>query len=261
MPTLNEALIAQHTEEALRDPKSSQGIFELPCGFLTPDGELLTEVKVREITGAEEDMLATKGISGGKKITQLLAGCVESIGTVTDKQTLQLICRNLPIGDRVFLLLAIRRVSLGDEIPFEDQCPSCEKKSVYYQNLSELTIRAMKEPKKRVYDITLPSKKTARFHVMTGKDEETLTKADAKDQASAAVSVRLDLLNEVAPTIEDVKALSMRDRNALRDTFDKVEGGVETTVDVSCPLCGHEYRTEMNPGSTGFFSPSRLQKN
>lgn len=261
MTTLNEAILAQQTENAMREAKSSQGIFDLPCGYLTPEGELFTEVQVREITGAEEDMLGAKNISGGKKITQLLANCVQRIGSITDKDQLLQVVRSLPLGDRVFLMLAIRRVTLGDMFPFEEKCPSCGKSEIYNEDLSELAAKAMPEPKKRVYDTVLPSGITARFHVMTGKDEEVLVRADMKDQASAAVMARLDLLNDKHPTIEDVKALGLRDRNALRDAYEEVEGGVETTLNMGCPFCGQEFQADLNPGSTGFFFPSRLQKN
>ena len=39
----------------LDDPKSSVDVFELPCGYLTPDKELWRHVKLREIDGECED--------------------------------------------------------------------------------------------------------------------------------------------------------------------------------------------------------------
>lgn len=249
-------------QNQMAEPKSAQGIFDLPCGYLTPEGELLTEVKVKEITGVEEDMLAAKNIPSGKKITQLLANCLERLGPMTDRPILVNCVRNMVIGDRVFLMMAIRRVTLGDDFPFEAKCDACDVKSLYSINLAELETKQMPDPKKRVFDIKLPSGKTARWHVMTGKEEESAGKVQGgSDQLSLSLAMRLDMLNEKPVDIDDVKALNMKDRNFLRDAFNDVEGGVETSLDLVCPQCGADFNTELDVGQTGFFFPSRIQKN
>lgn len=246
----------------MSEPKSPMGIFELPCGFLAPDGELITEVSVKEITGVEEEILNAKNLSGGKKMTQVLGNCIVQLGQMVDKPILLRVARELTIGDRSFLMLAIRRVTLGDQFPFEDQCKACNVKSLFEVDLGQLETKKMPDPKKRVFDEKLPgSGATARFHVMTGKDEESMSKVDARDALSAAILVRLDSINGQPVTMEIVKALSMRDRNHLRDRFDDVEGGVETGLTLCCPACGEEFETELNPGNTGFFFPSRIRKN
>lgn len=244
----------------MAEPKSTVGIFELPCGYLAPDGELLTEVQVREITGVEEDMLAAKNIPGGKKITQLLGNCLERLGPMTDKPMLVQRARDLLIGDRVFLMLAIRRVTLGDDFPFERECPKCEHKSLYTVNLGELEVRKMADPKKRTHEGVLPSGKPVRWHSMTGKEEETLSKVGNTDALSASILVRLDMVGGGPPSMKVIKAMSMRDREWLRDKFDDTEGGVDTTLQLTCPECGGEFEDQLDVGQTGFFFPSRILK-
>ena len=64
-----------HTVQQMETPKGTLGVFDLPCGYLDPQTqELFTEVQVREITGNEEDMLASQQIPSAQKISQLLAG-------------------------------------------------------------------------------------------------------------------------------------------------------------------------------------------
>lgn len=248
-------------QNQMAEPKSSQGVFELPCGYLTPEGELITEVKVREITGVEEDMLASRNIPSGKKVTQLIANCLERLGTITDKTELANCVRSMMIGDRVFLMMAIRRVTLGDAFPFEAKCDSCDKKNLFSVDLGELGVKKTTAASKRVFDVTLPSGKPARWHVMSGKEEESLAKFQNLDQLSLSILVRVDLIDGQPTDMESVKALNMKDRNFLREEcFNVMEGGIETSLDLSCPQCGEAFQTELDVGQTGFFFPSRVQK-
>ena len=249
---------AQIQMAELEHPKSSQGVYELPCGYLDAEGKIHTEVVLREMTGAEEDLLASKQISPSKKFSELISRCVTRIGTVTDRGQISAIVRQLPIGDRVFLLFAIRRVTLGDNYPFSDKCPndSCGIESVYKIDLSVLEVKKMPDPLKRIYDITLPSGDTARFRVSTGEDEERVSKFEkSADAISQSVLMRLEQLNGLPPTLEAVKAMGWKDRQALRSAWDKVEGGVETEMEMQCPRCGHEFKRDVQVGLS-FFYPS-----
>ena len=257
MSAQSEALLMNQMEE----PKAPIGIFELPCGFLDTDGTLHTEVEVSEITGHEEDMMAARSIPHYKKMGTLIARCVKRIGTITDRGRISMITSDLTIGDRAFLIFAIRRVTLGDLLPFDSTCPKCEKSAAYSISLADLDVKKMADPKKRIYDITLPSKKMVRFHVMVGRDEENLAKKDMPDDSlSAALLARLEMLDGKPPTIGDLKSMSARDRNHLRSTFEEVEGGVDVSIDMTCRLCGHEWESEVDPGQAGFFFPSVAQK-
>ena len=130
-------------------------------------------------------------------------------------------------------------------------------------DLSELTDKPMADPKKRVYDITLPSGKTARYRVSTGHDErrvhETLKKGKA-DALSLMILMRMELINEEPPSVALLKGLSMRDRNALREAFVATEGGVDTAVELACPSCNHEWVTDLNTATSGFFFPTGVRK-
>jgi hypothetical protein len=256
----SEAMITQNIIET---PKSAVGVFELPCGYLTPEGQILTEVVVREMTGGEEDMLASKQVPPAKKFGELIARCVTRIGTVTDKGEIAKMAKQLTLGDRVFLLFVIRRVTLGDEYPFREVCPNgeCKQAQVYTVDLSELTVKKMPEPTKRIYDVTLPSGRKARFRVSTGEDEEKIQKNEkSPDAMSLGILMRLEMLDGKPPTLQELKDMGWKDRVALRDEWNKVEGGVDTEVELGCPVCGHEFKRELEV-SGGFFFPSAISPN
>lgn len=255
---MNEAEVVQLQME---EPKSTVGIYELPRGYVDESGKLHTEVVVHEITGYEEDMLAAPKVPGAKKMNELLVRCVDRIGTLTDRDKLAEVVSNLGVGDRVFLLFAIRRTSLGDIYPFEEACPNCGEKKLFQLDLSEMEIKPGEEPTQQVFELTLPTKKTVRFHPMTGTDEGKMAKIATKgaDSLSLSLAMRIDLLNGKPPSVPDVKSLSLRDRNAFRAAYERVEGGVETTMEVECPGCEHVFERDVEVGDVGFFFPSRLE--
>lgn len=252
---------AEVVQLQMEEPKATVGIYELPRGYLDGDGNLHTEVVVHEITGYEEDMLAAPKVPAAKKMNELLVRCVDRIGTITDRERLTEAVTNLGVGDRVYLLFAIRRTSLGDTYPFEETCPNCGEKKLFTIDLSEMEVKHGAEPATRVFDLTLPTKKTVRFHPMTGADESKMLKLASKgaDTLSLAMAMRIDMLNGKPPALQDVKALTLRDRNAFRAAYEAVEGGVETTMEVECPGCEHVFERDVEVGDVGFFFPTRLE--
>lgn len=253
------------TLQAMETPSSSVGLCELPCGYITPDGRLYTDAQVREITGYEEDMLVSDAVPASQKLDMLLAGCTVRIGPVSDPGALAAIIPTLTVGDRVAMLFAIRRATIGDALPMRHECPNkeCRTKSLFVVNLSDLKIQKMADPMKRVYDVTLPSGRTVRFRVSTGEDEARTAKflkKDKMDAVSQMMLMRLDLLDGQPPSLEMLKKMGMKDRSFLRREFNRVEGGVDTSIDLECPKCGTEWTTELNVSANSFFSLQEQQK-
>lgn len=261
-PSVGSAIEKIHTIRQMETPKGSNGVFELPCGYIDPrTRELVTEVQVREITGNEEDMLASQQVPSAQKISQLLAGCVTRIGSVTDQGLIAGMVQDLTVGDRVFLIFAIRRVTLGDELPVREKCPECKVTTLFMVDLDkDLTSRPMPDPTKRVFDVMLPSGLAARFRVSTGQDEANMAKLVRRQQhksdaLSQSLLMRLEMLGDEKPTLKMVKSLGMRDRNFLRDQFQAVEGGVDTTLELECPACGHAWEKDLDLSASNFFFP------
>ncbi len=257
--TVEQAVLLNQIEEA----KSSQGIFQLPCGWLDQNNQLHQDVEVAEITGNEEDMLASKSVPNHRKMGTLIGRCLRRLGPVTDRGKLASIVADLLVGDRVFLLFAIRRVTLGDVYPFRVVCPSpaCGKEAVFQVNLSEFETRPMNDPTRRLFEVVLPSKKPVRFHPLNGHGEEKIARLDNQaDRLSLGIFGRVDMIDNKPATLADIKALTSRDRDFLRTQFDEVEGGLDTEGEFSCAFCGHEWAEEVDPIQNGFFFPSTTRK-
>lgn len=255
------------TENQLLIAKSPVGIFELPCGILTLDNKLFTDVEVHEIDGAVEDMLASSNIPGYEKMNRLLAHCIKRIGPATDKGTLNQLPYEMAVGDRVFLIFAIRRVSVGDGYPFLVKCPNetCGKEDLHLINLADLPIKAMEDRMTRVFEETLPrSGKVVKWHVLTGQDEARMAKLTEKERDASRVTRRFwahfDLLEGKPPRIEDVKAVGSYDLQYLNERFDDIEGGVDTGLDLTCKFCRQDFEREVDIQQSGFFFPGAALK-
>jgi hypothetical protein len=260
---LNPSLAAALLENQISEPKSSQEIFTLPCGYIDEEGALHTELKVREITGHEEDMLANRKMAANQKINALIAQCTERVGTVTDKGKLTQVVLDMTVGDRLFAIFAIRRVTVGNAYTFEARCSHCKHTGRFTVDLSELEIKPMPDPAKRSFEVTLPSSgDLVKFHPMIGREEMKLQQIDKKgtDSLSLAIIVRLDEVGGKTPTLGSVKNLNMKDRQFIRSKFDEVEGGVETGIELDCSSCYQEFKQELDVGQASFFFPSETQE-
>lgn len=243
--------------------KSTVDSFELPCGYLDGDGGLHTDVVVKEMTGEEEEILAARNMPVTKKINRILARCTESIGSIGGP-LVNTVIPDLTQGDRVYLLIAIRRASLGNEMPFLTKCPGCEQDARFVLDLADLETKKMPDPLIRSYDLELPkSGRKVRMKVLTGRGEEAISKASTKgvDLISTAIFVRIDSIDDKPATMKDLKSLPLMDRNFLREAWEEHEGGVDTTVEIECPSCAHEYDTDLDISQQGFFNPSATLKN
>jgi hypothetical protein len=248
---------------ALEQPKAAIDCFELPCGYLDSQGNLHTSIEVCEMTGEEEEILAAKNMPVVKKMNKILTACTKAVGEFRDRQKIEQIIPDLTQGDRIFLLFAIRRVSLGDQMPFSAECPECKHKAHVSLDLSELESKPMPDPKIRVYEVVLPrTKKVVIMKVLTGRGEEAVSKAAVagKDVISQAILSRVESLDGKPADLKALKALPLMDRNALRDAWQDREGGVDTAVKIQCPECERDFESEVDLGDRNFFMPSALPK-
>jgi hypothetical protein len=253
-----EQMLLQQQIEA---PKSSEAVFELPCGYLAPDGTLHKEMSLREMTGREEDLLASKKTPPFQKMNELFVRCIQRLGSLTERAQLAVAVPELLVGDRTYLMFAIRRVTLGDEYPFRHRCPSCERESLFTVDLSEMRVQEMADPRKRTYEGVLSDGTPYRFHLLNGRDQSRLEEVtDNERKVTQALMSRIDVLGDRPPGFDGVRALTSRLRNELRTKFDEVDGGVDTEVEIVCPKCDHEFFTELDVGP-GFFFPSVMQRN
>jgi len=244
--------------------KSSQAVLYLPSGYLDEEGKVHTEIVIREMDGRDEDLLANQKIPVTNRLGKMVENCIISIGPYNQKtEGWSDIVKSLPVVDRVWILLQIRVLTVGPIYSAKVQCPNpeCGKYSQQNTDLNDFKVTGITEAEKRSYSGILPkSKKSYVCKVMTGADETKLSKLaqkNSEDLISLMISVRLlSLDGKPAPSIAELKSLSLKDRQHLRNEFKKHEGEIERTIECTCPYCDTEFQSEIEFDHQGFFFPS-----
>jgi hypothetical protein len=219
----------------------------------------LETVEIRAMTAREEDILTSKALlKKGTVITELIKSCL------IDKR---IDPRDLLIGDRNALMVAVRITGYGAEYDAEIECPECQTKAPHQFNLAALPLRRLEiEPVAEgmnLFEFTLPySKKTVRFRFLSGRDEEEMLSTAEKQKKlglSTEAGVTTNLLYSIVSIdgVEDrakiaafVRMMPARDSLALRNYIRDNEPGIVMKQETSCPSCGHSEEVGMPLGVT-----------
>lgn len=223
-------------------------VFDLPTGWLGPEGAIHKRVEMREMTGYEEDVIGDDRLPYNVRMNRILAGCTVKLGPVTDKAQLEKIMDELTSVDRMKMLVMIRVASVPEPYEFGATCPHCSKKGTHQLDLLTVQFEGLKDPKLREYEVGLPSGKKALCRVLTGELENRVSELDKADIMSGSILLRMAKLGENAPTLEDIKKLPLKDRSMLRKKFDEVEGGFERAIQVECKFCKKGFESRLDFG-------------
>lgn len=117
-----DSLLTNSAGEPPAIPAPADCIVTLPAGLVRED-HIITEAEVRELTGADEEALARVRSNPLRLLETLLELGTVRIGDVPATSD---ILPQLLLGDRDALVVAIRRVTFGDEMEFSEIiCPTC----------------------------------------------------------------------------------------------------------------------------------------
>ncbi len=254
------------------DPASGVGYVELPTGWLAPDGTLHKEVTIREMTGRDEDMLASDSVPVVRRLNAVMAGCTLAVGDVNDRTTIEKAVLDMPSGDRMALLVGLRILSHGPMYDMLVTCDRCSNEGKATVNLEEFETEAPEDPSVRTFTETMPpgcKYKTVQWAVLTGHSDSLLEELREKVQDSDMtlhLLARLRKLDDkevsfrskgaIREVVEAVKDLRSRDYDFLRTKFAEREGGVDMSFEFRCPKCKKDLKGRVNVGQPGFFFPS-----
>ncbi|MBT8341084.1 MAG: hypothetical protein HKP58_03600 [Desulfatitalea sp.] len=222
--------------------------FELPSGI---------EIELKEMTGAEEELLTNQRlIRSGDAINQVLRNCLIRIGEKTEPTVSDVL--ELLSGDRLFTLVRLRQISLGDDVELELSCPNsaCRMTNYLTVNLEELEVTPYTD--QREFDFKLPgSKKTVRFGYLDGHKEKRLAGL-REPNITSALLIRILDIDGKPPSKKILAEMSMRDRGELRKEMARVDAGIDTSVESECDGCGTRVRTRLEAEPAFLFPTVRL---
>ena len=229
--------------------------------------------RIRGMKVREERVLADRRLAkSGGQVDELLVSCWEETlepgpyifpeGKVDWGRVLQ--------GDRFFALLMVRVLTYGPDYVFTTSCrhDACRARIEWELDLQKLPVRPLCEESRAAFvggnrfETTLPDAgKRVRFKLLTGEDERKLPQLQraAPDKLLSSVLVYRVLevdgvdAKQKRQFLED---LTLRDADFLVDEFDRVDCGVDTTIEIECPECFTTQDVDL-PFDKGFFLPGR----
>lgn len=257
-------------KEHFLNPRPSVGHYRLPNGWMDESGVRHRDIIVREMTGVEEELLAGRG-DVLPRLNKMMANCLQQIGPHKCEGDVRIV-NQMTVVDRMVLLIALRRASLGDDYTVEGACPACGAKDRYTLDLSGLKIVDADEYSSRLIRLTAPSGNEFMLHVMTGEDELWLARARERLKGEGIVTLNMlcrideyaghrierDLANRQGfmQSVALIANLGMRERMFIREQIKRIEGEIDLSIDVVCKSCGHEWSSPLDVAGPGFFSPS-----
>ncbi len=227
--------------------------------------------EIRGMKVREERVLSNRALAkSGAQLEELLSACWETTVEpgpygLTDKP---IAWADVLQGDRFFALLNIRALTYGSDYGFSVSCRNCRARIEWEVDLTKLPVRPL-SPESRAafmggnrFETKLPDAgKRVWFKLLTGDDERKLPALQraAPDRLLSSVLVyRVLEVEGVEP--KDKRAfledLTLRDADFLVDEFDRVDCGVDTTIEVECPECREVQDVDL-PFDSAFFLPGK----
>jgi hypothetical protein len=234
----------------------------LPGGLVDDDGNCLRDVVLRELTGADEELLCGRFESGARQVSAFLGRAIGAIegwtGDVDDGLAARLL-----VGDRDYLLLRLRQIEVGDSVHQVVRCraPSCGKRVDVDFLISELPLRRAPQVA-RAYSVALAdeqgTRRAARLRLPTGADVEAIAPLVAANPGAANTRLYARIVESIegydVGNEESVRALPLRIRSQLASFVARTAPGPDLLIEVACPYCAADLTYPFD--LPGFFLPS-----
>jgi len=241
-------------------PIPSKGLIYNPESSLYKKESL----KIKAMTAREEDILSSAAlIKEGTVLDHLIDSCVME----------DLDMKDMIMGDRNALMLAIRITGYGPDYPVRSTCDKCGTQNKFNVDLTSIAIKRLSiepiEIGRNLFAYTLPvTKKKILFKFPTLKDErdrsirEKTLKSHIQSLVESNVTGNLELAIQQIDDITDrnkIKHFIMNmpayDSRSLRKFVRDSEPGMDMTCSFKCSNCNHENSAGI-PVTSEFFWPS-----
>jgi hypothetical protein len=217
---------------------------ELLGGLALDDGRRLRWATLRPLTGREEIWLADHaGAPAAPVVTWLLDRCLTRLD---DQPVGRDLARRLLVGDRDFLIMQLRRLTLGDRVSAVVVCPACGAKMDIDFEISAAPV----EPRPQtaaVHTLTVAqpdgAARPVHFRLPAGADQEAVLGLPV-EQAVTALLKRCLIDDGGAP-------LSDAQRAAVIEAMDRLAPQLELELELTCPECAHAFLLPFD--LTAFF--------
>lgn len=239
--------------------------FTLPIGYLDDDAKVHKSAVLRKMTGKEEAILADRRNqrNGGKLVSELLQSCLIRLGELPKVDAA--VVEGMYSADRNYLLLKLRSITFGSELPARYSCPNCNESLQITEDLEELPVREIQEgtsPEDVVValedgfvDKDGQTHKALTLRLPTGSDETAVAPQMRQNPSlgkNALLARCLKSLGDVpkhrleaiGPKI--MAELTLADRRLIDRALNQAAPGVDLVRELVCANCGNEFRSNLD---------------
>jgi len=240
----------------------------LPAGYADGSGRVHRRAVIRKMRGHEEALLYGQALPAGRLVTELIRSCLIRLG---DIETISAkLASELYTADRNYLLLELRRITLGDYLPALYVCPRCGAQISASQDLGAVPVRRLEEGgTPEDVAVQLEDGYTDREGVLhtevvltmpRGVDEEFVSSIAEKDPLRAQDVLLLRCIRRFgslpqtaldAYGVKILRDLTMGDRRLLFQVLNSRMPGVDFQCPVHCDSCGAIFQGVLDV--TNFF--------
>jgi hypothetical protein len=241
----------------------------LPIGYRDPDGLLHRQAVLRKMSGYEEELFYDARLTASQLVTTLLHSCLVRLGVVqpvTPQVVGQLYC-----ADRNYLLLELRRITLGNKMRVVYQCPDCGSRLSGFEDLNQVEVHWLEEGE-MLEDIKLElpdgyQDREGTLHkelILTlprGVDEEFIGPMIKKEPLKARDALILRCIRRFgtlpsaaleAYGVKILRELTLGDRLLLNKSINEHTPGVNFLRQLNCNQCSGCFEAVMDV--TSFFT-------
>ncbi len=254
-PDLVNQMVAQSLAEKPGDKSvtilhPSETVVTLPGGYVTPAGEVIREVEVRELNGKDEEAIA-RSTNVGKALLTILSRGVVRIG---EEKATEDMLDSLLAGDRDFLMIAIYKATFGNTAILQGICPDDNTFKEVEINIDEdVKIKAVLDVYQRNFTVDCKVG-PVEISLPTGHTQKDLVNNADKTVAELTTILLENCVNTIngSPVIgkAQVQNLGVNDRKKIAlEINSRNFGPIFDDIKVDCPDCDSEVLVPLNLGT------------
>lgn len=154
---------------------------------------------------------------------------------------------DLPLGQRDGLLLRLREISYGREIPGSSTCPKCNAPLQFALDTRSYEIDAVLERQFQPESLTIDGHEVL-FRIPNSRDVEMMSRTGSVEEARATLLDRC-----VLAARRDGVPIAARDLpdsvvERLGDRMEELDPLADLPLDIECARCSHGWRVVLDPG-------------
>jgi hypothetical protein len=223
--------------------RSSGCTFSLPGGLILGDNRRIDEAEIRPLTGREEEWLALHpSVPSAHAVTRLLTDCTIRLGDMPPSGEL---VGSLLVGDRDYLILQLRRLTLGERFEAVLGCPACAGKLDVAFQAGDIEIDSRPQTAPSL-SCELPAgggnaARAVRFRLPNGADQEAVL--------GIPPEMAVDRLLDRCLLDDGGRPISAEERVIVSDAMEEAAPQVDLQLDLECPECGHGFTAPFDVSS------------